>query len=108
MIRNNKGPWQTGGRKFASPKAKPELPSACTISLVGKYTPITIRSLAELIPLIEIITAYADSAIQPKQYFGPFPALAMVYELLANASTNEMVGLVNKASVGKTIGLLAK
>lgn len=64
--------------------------------------------LVEFMPSMEVSTAHANAAMKPEEYFDLFSALAMVYGLLADALTNEMVDPVNKASANKAIRFLAE
>lgn len=52
--------------------------------------------------------AHADAAIHPIQCHVPFPALAMICGLLANASQNNMMGFLDKEAVNEAVGFLAK
>lgn len=91
----------TGGKKYTSPKPRPEPSLAFTISLVRKCAPAPMPLLAELILLIEICIAYNDVTRKPKQCFVSFSAMKMVYKLLDDASTNYMVGPIDAALVAK-------
>lgn len=98
----------TRGRRSAPPGTKPELPSTCTISSAGKYMPALIPLLVDLMLLMETNMTHTNAIMQLEQCFDPFPALNVVFRLLANASTNKIVGPVDRASVDKIMGFLAK
>lgn len=79
---------RVAGRKYMSPKLKPDPLLAYTTSSVGKYTAAPILLLAELMPSMKVCMVHANMAINPEQCFGPFPAVAIVCGLLEDASAN--------------------
>lgn len=76
--------------------------------MLGKYIMLSIPPIANLIPSMEVRIAHAGTAIKAMQYHNLFPALAIVCGLLADASRNEMVGLVDRKAIDKAMSFLTQ
>lgn len=73
-----------------------------------KYTPAPTPSFTELMPSIKVNIAHANVVMKLEQCFDPFPALAMVCKLMADALTNKMVGPIDRDLVDKRMEFLVE
>lgn len=74
----------------------------------SKYILAPISAEAELILLMKVIIAHTDEVMEPIQCHDPFCALAIVWDLSANAFQNKMVSLTDKEAVDKSMRFLAE
>lgn len=87
---------------------KPKTLSTCTITLYSKYILVPILPMAELMLFIKFSMAYIDVAMQVQQFYDPFLALAMVCSLLADALTNNIVRLLDRKALDKSMWFFAE